>query len=116
MGNGLRNLKCLVLMIFFASGTVFANGSETGKIINIIAEGSGASGVVSVWLDGADYKAECTSGDRWTMQSTDAIFKEKYAALMAAAVAGKQVTLYYTTSMGCGSWNSNTIYFINTVY
>jgi len=91
----------------------FGDVSEAGNITGIIVEGSS---FVSVFLDGVDVNTECSGGGRWTLDTSDPLFKEKYAALLAAAASGKKVNLYHLSGLGCGNWISNRIYYVHVQY
>ena len=101
----------LVFLLFCANAQ--ADSSEQGRITSIIVEGAS---LISVWLDGTDHTAECTGGSRWTLVNTDPLFKEKYAALLAAAAAGQSVSLLHLSTSGCGPFNGNTIHYVATNY
>jgi hypothetical protein len=95
--------------LFFAlTQLASAAVDESGLVANIIVEANYAS----IWLNGADPTTECVgAGGRWTINNTDVTFKEKLAMLMAAATAGKTVSLRSTGT--CGNWGSNIIYYVN---
>ena len=97
------------------SGIAYADVQETGLIERIVAS-SGAIATVSIYLDGPDATSECVGGYRWTLPKTDELFQEKYAALLAAANARQQVTLFHLSGSGCGNWDSNQIYYVLTDY
>ena len=98
----------------FLSGVAVADGTETGKVKNIIVEGAS---IISIWLEGeGDFTADCAGGGRWTVSASDGLFKEKYAAILAAASSGKTITLFHHNAYGCGNWDSNRVYWVNTVY
>lgn len=103
----------LVCLFILLSSPARADVDETGQITKIIVEGSN---IVSVWLSGTDATTECASGGRWTVSSSDLLFREKVSALLAAASSGKNVHLHQTTSWGCGAWNSNKIYYVDVSY
>jgi len=106
---------CLSISLgIFFSGVAVADGTETGKVKNIIVEGAN---IISIWLEGeGDFTVDCTGGGRWTIAASDGLFKEKYAAILAAASAGKTITLFHLKAYGCGNWDSNKVYWVNTVY
>jgi len=105
--------KMIVLALFLASFNAYSAVNETGTITRIIVEGNT---MVSVWLSGVDDSTECASGSRWTIASSDLLFKEKVSTLLAAASSGKQVHLHHLTAWGCGNWDSNKIYYVDVTY
>lgn len=86
-----------------------ADVTETGTVSAIILE----TNILSVFLSGADALTDCATGGRWTVTTDDPLFKEKYSAILAAASAGKTVTLKHLTVNGCGWLASNKIYYVN---
>lgn len=103
----------LVLCGLFMT-VAFANGTETGKVTRIVVE---SDYVVSIWLDGTNYTAECSGGSRWTInRNQDALFDAKYAAILAAASSGKAIVLHHTTNWGCGPWVSNRVYYVSVSF
>ena len=114
----MRNNLSLILYISIFFGSVFsasvvADGTETGKVTNIIVEGTN---IISITLDGTDHTTDCAGGGRWTISSSDALFKEKYSAILAAASSGKTITLFHLGGWGCGNWDSNKVYYVNTIF
>ncbi len=106
--------KILVALVYMCSASVvYADSSETGKITRIIAEGYTK---VSIWLDGDDDTSDCAGGGRWTINSNDLLHKEKLSMLLAAATTEKPVHLLGLTTWGCGSWDSNQIYYVDITY
>lgn len=96
------------------AGLAQANSSETGRVTTIIVEGTD---LISINLSGMDATSECSGGGRWTInRTTDPLFKEKYAAILAAAASGQEITLVHLSSSGCGDWTSNKIYYVQTNY
>jgi len=109
----MKKIMLTILMFTMLNSGLALAASETGKIIQIIYEGSS---VVSIFLDGVDDKSQCSGGGRWTIYKSDGLFKEKVASLMAAATTGKKVNLYMLDSQTCGGWDSNTIYYVRTYH
>ena len=101
----------IFISLFVFSAVSNAAVSETGVITKLTVE---TGGIVSVWVDGNDDLSECPGGSRWTIQSSDALFNEKLALLIASASQKKAVNLYHTT--GCGTWDSNNIYYVSVDY
>jgi len=95
------------------SNIALADGSEKGKVKNIIVE---SDNIISVVLDGPDYTTECSGGGRWTISTSDKLYKEKYSAILAAASSGKTITLFHLGGLGCGNWDSNKVYYVNTEF
>lgn len=55
--------------------------------------------------------------DVWTLTRSDLLYKEKYAAILAAANTGQQITLVFKPAwLGCGAFNSNSIYYVLVAY
>ena len=100
------------LFLFFVSNSVFSDATETGQVTKIIVEGS----IVSVWLNGIDVTTDCSGGSRWTVVNTDTLFKEKYAAILAAATSKQPISLFHLAAHGCGNWTSNKIYLVGIDY
>ena len=76
MKNRITPIFYPMLLALFFVGPVAADGTETGKIKNIIVEGSN---IISIWLKGGDdFTADCIGGGRWTIAASDGLFKEKY--------------------------------------
>jgi len=102
-----------VILLSIIYSIAFADVDETGKITQIIVEGDS---IVSVFLSGTDVVSECTGGARWTVDSSDSLFKEKVSILLTAASAGKTVHLHHLYGWGCGGWDSNKIYYVDVQY
>ncbi len=102
------------LLIFIAS-QANSTAQETGKITSLIVE---SDHVISVLLDGTNDTTDCTGGGRWTVSTSDALYKEKYAALLSAATTYKTITLFKNGGggEGCSHWDSNKIYYIRIDY
>lgn len=98
-----------ILMMLIIPSLAHAHVTETGKITQIITEGSNN---VSVWLDGTDDTSLCSGGSRWTVDDTDPLFKEKYSLLLVAVATGRTIKLEHLDTMACGNWSSNKIYFV----
>lgn len=109
----MTRLALPLIALILVSTNAFANVYETGKITRMVAEGES---FVSVWLDGSDDISECTGGERWTLETSDPLHKEKYAALLSAAAAGKVIKLIHLSGSDCGQWASNKIYLISIEY
>lgn len=111
--NKMKLIVGALLFVFFTAD-VYADVAEEGKINRIIVEGQS---MVSVWLDGTDNNSECAGSGRWTInKSEDQMFKEKLSTLLSVAQSKQTIRLFHLTSYGCGSWNSNKIYYINVAY
>ena len=111
MGNHWSSICASILLLF--SMSVTADGTEIGKVKNIIVE---STNIISVTLEGVDHTADCAGGGRWTISTSDPLYKEKYAAILTAANTGKTITLFHLSSWGCGTWDSNKVYYVNTNY
>lgn len=101
------------LSIFLAAGAAHADATETGRVTTIIVEGSD---LISINLSGADVTTECSGGARWTINRSDDLFKEKYAAILSAAATGQEITLVHLSGSGCGDFSSNKIYYVQMNY
>lgn len=109
----MKILRILLYLLFLISNAASADVDETGKITRMIIEGNS---MVSVWLDGPDVTNECDNGSRWTLSSSDLLFKEKLSLLLSASSQNKSVHLHHLTPWGCGNWSSNKIYYIDVKY
>jgi len=109
----MRKRIIFIILPLIISSIANADVTVVGKIKNIEIDGQS---IVSVWLDTTANTTECSGGWRWTVANTDALFKEKLSTLLAAAAAGRTVTLFHLSGWGCGNWNSNKIYYVNVQY
>lgn len=101
--------KLIGLCSLLIAINVSADVLETGTVSKIILE----SNKLSVFLSGADDLTDCAQGGRWTMTTDDPLFKEKYSAILAAASAGKTISLKHLAINGCGWLDSNKIYYVS---
>ena len=106
----------LIGLTFFMGCTCSADTHQTGKITRIIVEGNGNQNVL-VWLENQPTNTECPSDGRWVIEfQNDAMAKEKYSAILAAAVSKQTVGFHFITSLGCGAYGAKKIYYVDSNY
>jgi hypothetical protein len=112
-----RKMKILTILIgltYLIGSTCNADTHQTGKISRVVAEGNRT---VSVWLENQPTNAECPSDGRWVLEfQNDLLAKEKYSAILAAAVSKQVVGFHFMTSLGCGAFGAKKIYYVDLNY
>jgi hypothetical protein len=92
---------CLGSLIGLASLDAVA-GTQTGRVTHLIVRAS--DGLVHVYLDGgASGKPPCATSPYWMVKAEATLVgKQQYAALLAAKVSGRLVTI--VGSNACTRW------------
>ena len=115
LGVNMKTAIIVTILMYFASANLFADATETGKVTQLRVNSNAGKHFVSIWLDGLNDNTDCSGGKRWTInQATDPLFKEKYSLILAAASAGKPITLFQNT--GCATWYSNKVSQVSVHY
>lgn len=107
-------MKIIVLLaLLVISISAKAHVVEAGKVTRILPEGSS---VISIWLDGTDNSTLCSGGSRWTLSTSDPLYKDKYSLILMAAAQGKAVRFLHVEGSACGPFIGNAIHYVDVSF
>lgn len=98
----MKFIGALVLSLFSIASF---GGTATGKVVGFIPYSSGSEEMFFIKVENISAPVSCNTTSRFTMKSSNPRFKSTQATVLAALMAGTQVTANGLGS--CNSWSNS---------